>query len=194
MKIKTILNSAVALTIMGTSACGNKAAENKTEDATPQNSKAVVCYFSASGVTAKAAERLAEIIDAKVVEITPEKPYTQADLDWRDAESRSSKEKADRSIRPAIKAAQYNLADYEFVFLGFPNWWNTYPNIIASFIEGNDLKGKTIIPFMTSGGSGIENSVKELKESYPDLKFAPGLLMNDVSDEDIETWLKGLGI
>ncbi len=86
------------------------------------------------------------------------------------------------------------MSNYSVVFIGYPNWWNTHPTIINTFIEANDLQGKTVIPFMTSGGSNIINSEKELRESYPSLNFADGLLMNDVSDDEIKAWLKKIGI
>ncbi len=86
------------------------------------------------------------------------------------------------------------MSDYSVVFIGYPNWWNTHPTIINTFIESNNLQGKTIIPFMTSGGSDITNSEKELHEAYPELNIAKGLLMNGVSDEEIKEWLKGIGV
>ena len=177
------------LMVIGSTACSSKS--SKAEDSSQTDSKAIVCYFSATGTTATAAQRIADITESDIYEIVPEVPYSDADLDWRDSLSRSSVEmKNHTSVRTALKDSVSNLSEYSVVFLGYPNWWNTHPTIINTFIEANDLKGKTIIPFMTSGGSNITNSEKELHESYPSLNFAKGLLMNDVSDDDIKSWIK----
>lgn len=190
MKIKGIRKAMIvaltAVTCLG--ACSSKSDKNRGEESS--DSKSIVCYFSASGVTAKAAQRISDLTGFPVYEIVPEAIYTEADLDWRDSLSRSSIEMRDFSIRPALRDSVTDLSEYSVVFLGYPNWWNTHPTVINTFIESNDLKGKTIVPFMTSGGSNIINSEQKLREQYPDLKFAKGLLMNDVSDEDIEKWVK----
>lgn len=157
-------------------------------------SKAIVCYFSATGTTEKAAKRLSEITGAPLLNIEPQELYSDADLDWRDTLSRSYVEMHNRSFRPALKDSVSDLSDYSIVFIGYPNWWNTHPTIINTFIEANNLEGKTIVPFMTSGGSNIINSEKELRESYPSLNFAKGLLMNNVTDKDIANWLKEIGL
>lgn len=156
--------------------------------------KVLVCYFSATGTTEKAAKRIAEIINAPLHNIEPLTAYSDADLDWRDTLSRCYVEMHDFTIRPALKDSISDLSGYDVVFIGYPNWWNTHPTIINSFIEHNDLKGKRIVPFMTSGGSDIVNSEKELLETYPSLKFEKGLLMNSVSDDDIRAWLKNIGL
>ena len=129
--------------------------------------KALVAYFSASGVTAKLAERLAKAANADLFEIVPETPYTSADLDWRDANSRSSVEMNDRSCRPAIAGAVENMAQYDVVFVGFPVWWYREPSIIDTFVEAYDFSGKTIVPFATSGSSGIGDSGKNLQALAP---------------------------
>ena len=117
-------------------------------------SKALVAYFSASGVTAKLAKRLAEAVGADVAEIVPEKPYTSADLDWTNKKSRSSMEMNDRACRPAL-ASSPSPAGYDVVFVGFPVWWYREPSIIDTYMEAHDFSGKTVVPFATSGGSGI---------------------------------------
>ena len=99
-----------------------------------------------------------------------------------------------RDFRPALKDSVTDMSGYSVVFIGYPNWWNTHPTIINTFIEANNLQGKTIVPFMTSGGSNIINSENELHESYPSLNIAKGLLMNGVSDDEIKDWLKETGI
>ena len=152
--------------------------------------KALVTYFSASGVTRNAAKQVADIIGADLFEITPEQLYTDADLDWRDKQSRSTIEMNDKSSRPAIKDGGKvpNLAQYEVVYVGFPIWWYTAPTIINTFIEANDFTGKTIVPFATSGGSTIEKACKDLQATYPDYKFGEGRLLNSIDKADIEAW------
>ena len=118
-------------------------------------SKKLVAYFSASGVTAKVAERLSESIGADLHEITPKVRYTDADLDWRDKTSRSSIEMTNPASRPEIERIRDNMQDYDTIYLGFPIWWYIAPTIINTFLESYDLTGKTIVPFATSGGSGM---------------------------------------
>jgi len=158
------------------------------------DSKILVCYFSATGTTEKAAQRIAELTGGKLHNIEPAELYTDADLDWRDTLSRSYVEMHNRDFRPALKDSVTDMSGYSVVFIGYPNWWNTHPTIINTFIEANNLQGKTIVPFMTSGGSNIINSENELHESYPSLNIAKGLLMNGVSDDEIKDWLKETGI
>ena len=117
--------------------------------------KALVTYFSASGVTAKVAERLAAAIQAPVYEIRPEVPYTDADLDWRDRQSRSTVEMNDKNCRPALADLDAPVADADVVFVGYPVWWYREPSIIDSFLEAYDFSGKKIVPFATSGSSGM---------------------------------------
>lgn len=157
---------------------------------TPAQKKSLVTYFSASGVTRHAAQQLAEIIGADVYEIMPEVAYTDADLDWRNKESRSSVEMNDKTSRPAIKGNIENLAAYDTIYIGFPIWWNVAPTIINTFIEAHDFTGKTLVPFATSGSSTIDNSCKELRATYPDLKWKEGLLLNKIDKSIIEQWVK----
>lgn len=189
---RIILMGAALLT--GLCACSTKSEKTAVSPADDNNAKKmIVCYFSATGTTANAAERLAKIAGADIYEITPEAKYTDADLDWRDSLSRSYVEMHNRNQRPAIVTDSLPaMKDYDVVFIGYPNWWNTHPTVVNTFIEVNDLQGKTIVPFMTSGGSDITNSEKELKESYPTLTFSKGLLMNDVSDTEIKEWVDAL--
>ncbi len=154
--------------------------------------KAIVCYFSATGTTAAAAKRIAKIAGADIYEIAPAIRYTAQDLDWTDSLSRSYVEMHNRTIRPALKDSVTDLSGYSIVYIGYPNWWNTHPTIINTFIEANDLKGKIIVPFMTSGGSNIINSEKELREQYPALTFGRGMLMNGKTDSEIAQWIKGV--
>lgn len=184
MKRISLIVCAVAAIFL-TACAQQKQKENK-------EMKTLVAYFSATGVTKGAAEKLAEVTGGDLYEIQPEVPYTDADLDWQDKQSRSSVEMADLSSRPAIKGKVENLDDYDTVFIGFPVWWYTAPTIINTFIETNDLKGKTVIPFCTSGGSSIKKSAEDLKKAYPDLNWKEGKLLNRISKEELETWVKGL--
>lgn len=187
-KITSILMSLLAIAgIFASSACSNKKNNMSTED-----NKMIVCYFSATGTTAAQAKRIADMTGAGLYEIVPETAYTAADLDWTDSLSRSSVEMHNRAFRPALKDSVVNLADYDVVFIGYPNWWNTCPTIINTFIESAHLDGKTVVPFMTSGGSNITNSEKELAESYPGINWKKGLLMNGVSDDQIKDWISNI--
>ena len=171
----------------------NGATETTTVTEQPQNDntmKALVTYFSASGVTRNAAKQVADIIGADLFEITPEQLYTDADLDWRDKQSRSTIEMNDKSSRPAIKDGGKieNLNQYEVVYVGFPIWWYTAPTIINTFIEANDFTGKTIVPFATSGGSNIKKACEDLQAAYPNYKFGEGKLLNGIDKAEIEKW------
>ncbi|MBQ8165454.1 MAG: NAD(P)H-dependent oxidoreductase [Lachnospiraceae bacterium] len=150
-------------------------------------SKKLVAYFSASGVTAKVANALAEAVGATLHEIKPEIPYTAADLDWMNKQSRSSVEMSDKSSRPAIKDKLDDMADYDVIYLGFPIWWYVAPTIINTFLGSYDMSGKTIIIFATSGGSGFGKTVEALKCSCPDSDIKEGKIVKASSMmEDIQ--------
>lgn len=140
-------------------------------------SKKLVAYFSASGITKKAAEKLAKEQGADLFEIRPVQPYTDADLNWNNSQSRSSVEMKDSSSRVEIAARVPDMAGYDELFLGFPIWWGVAPHIINSFLEDYDLTGKTITPFATSGGSGYGRSNEELKPSAPGAVWNPGKMI-----------------
>lgn len=154
--------------------------------------KKLVAYFSASGVTAKAAERLAEAIGADLFEIKPEVPYTDADLNWQNKHSRSSVEMNDPASRPEIAEKLDNMSDYDTIFVGFPIWWYIAPTIINTFIESYDLSGRTLIPFATSGGSGMGKTVEKLKALYPTVNFKEGKIVNGMSAKALKEWANGL--
>ncbi|WP_163304610.1 flavodoxin [Dysgonomonas sp. 521] len=139
--------------------------------------KSLIAYFSCSGVTKRAANKLAADMDADLYEIVPEIPYSAADLNWNDRASRSSVEMRDPSSRPAIAGRLDNVEQYDTIYIGFPVWWYIAPTIINTFIESYDLSGKTLIPFATSGGSGIENCEKNLRKAYPQLGWKAGKLL-----------------
>lgn len=166
------------LMLMGMSACAQKKADNNSNTNDKTMKKTLVAYFSATGTTRAAAQRLAKEAGADLYEITPETAYTAADLDWRDKQSRSTKEMKDRSSRPAVKGRCENIADYDTVWIGFPIWWYTAPTIVNTFIEAHDLSGKVINVFATSGGSGVEGSYNDLKKAYPQYKWGESRLMN----------------
>ena len=128
----------------------------------------LVAYFSAGGVTADAAKKVAQAANADLYEIRPKVPYTQADLNWQDKQSRSSVEMNDRTFRPEIADKNAKANEYDVIFLGFPIWWYTAPTIINTFLESYDLSGKTIILFATSGSTGFDKAVADLKVSAAD--------------------------
>lgn len=158
-------------------------------------SKVLVAYFSASGVTAKLAKRLAEAVGADLHEIRPEVPYTDADLDWMNKKSRSSVEMNDKSFRPAVANKVENMEQYSVIFLAFPIWWYVAPTIVNTFMEQYDLSGKTIIPLATSGGSGMGNTNKELAVSCPGAELKDGKRFSaDASVEELKAWAEEFGI
>lgn len=154
-------------------------------------SKVLVAYFSASGVTAKLAERLASAIGADLHEIKPEKPYTSADLDWRDSNSRSSVEMKDKSFRPTIANSVENMDQYDTVFVAFPIWWYVAPTIINTFLEAYNLDGKKIIPLATSGSSGMGNTNKELAPSCKGAALEEGKrFAANAGEKELADWAK----
>lgn len=158
-------------------------------------SKILVAYFSASGVTAEVAKTLAKAADADIYEITPKVPYTKADLNWMDKKSRSSVEMKNKAFRPEIKGRCENMADYDVVFVGFPIWWYVAPTIINTFLESYDFSGKKIIPFATSGSSGLGNTVSELKPSAEGAEFLEGRMLNgNHSTDSLAQWVESLNI
>ena len=172
------------LTVFAALACS----QNKVKK-TMEKKKVLVMYFSATGTTRQVAKQIAKIADADICEIIPTKPYSSADLDWTNKQSRSSVEMNNLKARPAIKPFSVDMSKYDFVFLGYPIWWDLAPRAVNTFIETTNLAGKTVIPFATSGGSSIGNSVAVLKQSYPNIKWQSGKLLNRVSEKEIETWV-----
>ncbi len=183
---------AIAIAIALT-ACA-KSGEQSTQSSTNQTKemKTLVAYFSASGVTKGVAEQLAQTIGADLHEITPEQPYTAADLDWQNKQSRSSVEMADSTSRPAITAKLQNIEQYDTIYVGFPIWWYTAPTIINTFMESYDFSGKTLIPFATSGGSSITKACDDLKRTYPNVNWLPGRLLNNATADQLKQWTDSL--
>ncbi len=152
-------------------------------------SKKLVAYFSASGVTAKLAETLSEAIGADLYAIEPEVPYTKADLNWMNKNSRSSVEMKDPASRPAIAGKRDNIDDYDTIFVGFPIWWYVAPTIINTFLESYNFTGKTIIPFATSGGSGMGKTNEKLQPSCPGAKLLEGKVWKkNAKAADLSVW------
>lgn len=153
--------------------------------------KSLVAYFSASGATKKVAEKLNEVVKGDLFEILPEQPYTSEDLNWTNPKSRSSVEMENKSFRPAVKRKVENMEQYDVIYVGFPIWWYIAPTIINTFLEQYDLEGKTIIPFATSGMSGMGETNKYLRPSCKgaDLKNGNRFPAN-ISTAQLNSWVK----
>lgn len=169
-------------------ACASKKQNNNMEQ--DANKKTLVAYFSATGTTKTVAKMIATATRGELYQIKPQAEYSSADLDWTNKSSRCCRENDDPKSRPAIVKDKANLDAYDTIYLGFPNWWNGAPRIINTFIETYGLKGKTVYLFMTSGGSGIENSEKTLKKLYPEVNWKKGRLLNGSTQEDVNEWVK----
>lgn len=156
--------------------------------------KKLVAYFSAGGTTRKVAEMIVEAAEADLYEIVPKQSYSKADLNWMDKTSRSSVEMSVKKYRPEITDTNAQIDGYDEVILGFPIWWYVAPTIINTFLESYDFTGKKIVLFATSGGSGFGNTVKELIPSAPGANIAEGKILNHVSEQDVENWVKSLNL
>lgn len=159
-------------------------------------SKKLVAYFSAGGVTAAAAKSLAEAVGADIYEIRPATPYTKADLDWTDRDSRSRREMRDRTFRPPLADQRANIGAYDVVFLGFPIWCYVAPTLIHTFLEAYDFSCKTIVPFATSGGSSLGRTAAALRDSVSgNATVLEGRVLNGRLDRaELATWAERLGV
>ena len=158
-------------------------------------SKVLVAYFSTGGNTRRAAKALATAAGADLYEIKPVQPYSHADLNWMDKKSRSTIEMNDPSSRPEIVGPLPDVSGYDAILLGFPVWWYTCPAIIRTFLEGLDLHGKKLVPFATSGGSGLGDTAEHLKEYAPGAEVLPGRMMNGrINPDDLKAWVGNLGL
>ena len=154
---------------------------------------ALVAYFSATGTTAAAAKALADAAGAELYEIRPAVPYTGADLNWTDKNSRSSVEMKDGRSRPALADTDAPVAEHDVIFLGFPVWWYVAPTILNTFLESYDFTGKTIVLFATSGGSGLGRSAAGLQPSAPGAKIMDGRMLNGrLNASELKAWAEGL--
>ncbi|MBR1841633.1 MAG: NAD(P)H-dependent oxidoreductase [Alphaproteobacteria bacterium] len=161
----------------------------KAEEGNMTDKKVLVAYFSATGTTAGVADKLAKVTGGELFEIKPAQPYSEADLDWRNNQSRSSVEMADMNSRPKIASKVENMSQYNVVFIGFPIWWYREPSIIDTFMESYDFAGKTVIPFATSGSSGMGKSGENMQKLAPNAKVFEGKRFPaNVSEEVLKTW------
>ena len=155
----------------------------------------LVAYFSATGTTAKAAKALADALGGALYEIKPAVPYTSADLNWMDKNSRSSVEMKDPRSRPALRDTDAPVSGHDVIFLGFPVWWYVAPTILNTFLEAYDFTSKTIVLFATSGGSGLGKSAAGLRPSAPGARILDGRMLNGrLSEGELKAWAEGLGL
>ena len=157
--------------------------------------KILVAYFSATGTTEGVAEHIVNGLNADAYEIVPEEPYTDADLNYNDNNSRSTLEMNDPSARPAISGSVENMDQYDIVFIGYPIWWGDAPRIVSTFMESYDFSGKTIVPFCTSGGSGVGSSASNLEQLTSGATWVEGHRLNGSDSQDtVMEWVNGLGL
>lgn len=193
--------------VFGLTACGSEKADHTantqpdvketSQDAdkkeTGQGKDTLVVYFSATGTTKGVAEKIAAVTDADMYEIVPAEPYSSADLDWNDDDSRTTTEMNDKNARPEIGSGDVSLEGYSRVYIGYPIWWGDAPRIMSTFVEKYDFEGKTVIPFCTSGGSGIGKSGDNLKEQAGSGNWLAGdKLDSGISEDELKTWINGL--
>lgn len=167
----------------------NANAAKKTKQTKDQ--KVLVVYFSATGTTKSAAKKIKKATNGKLYQIKAANPYTDEDLGYDNDDCRANTEQKDGSVRPKIKGSVKNIEDYDVIFLGYPIWWNKEPMIIRTFLESHNLKGKKIVPFCTSGGSGISGSMKGIKASAKGAKVVKGKDLTDASSKSVKNWALG---
>ena len=207
--------------ILGLTACGNSASKTKqpstedtfveskadtesaetstnmenTDNQDAQEHKILVAYFSATGTTKGVAEHIANGLNADIYEIVPEEAYTDADLDYNDNNSRTTIEMNDPDARPAISGSVENMEQYDIIFVGYPIWWGEAPRIVSTFMESYDFSGKTIVPFCTSGGSGIGSSASNLERLTSGATWLDGRRLNGSDSQDtVMEWVNGLDL
>lgn len=168
---------------------------NESENPEEQGTKVLVAYFSATNTTQGIAEHIANGLNADIYEIVPEEPYTDADLDYNDNNSRTTIEMNDPDARPAISGSVEDMEQYDIVFIGYPIWWGEAPRIVSTFVESYDFSGKTIVPFCTSGGSGVGSSATNLEQLTDGADWLPGKRLNGSDSQDtVMEWVNGLGL
>lgn len=163
----------------------NAATKNKKD-----SPKILIVYFSGTGTTKSAAEKIKKATGGKLYSIKAKNPYTAKDLDYNNEECRANIEQQDETIRPEIKGKIKNIRSYDVIFLGYPIWWGKEPMVIRTFLETYNLKGKTVVPFCTSGGSGISGSIEDIKESAKGAKVVKGKDLTDLSYKSVKKWAK----
>lgn len=205
-QIKIIVALLMVLSMLAFAGCSktNDTAEEPAEPETAQAEEQVevtdesgkdtlVVYFSATGTTKGVAEKIASITGADIYEIKAAQEYTEADLDWNDSDSRTTHEQNDKSVRPEIGSDPVSLEGYSTIYIGFPIWWGEEPRIMDTFVESYDFDGKTMIPFCTSGGSGIGMSGKNLESNAGSGNWLDGERFGgSVSEEELQAWIDGL--
>jgi flavodoxin len=190
-QIFLVLGMAVVAVVLAF--CGTFA-ESERAAAEEGGSRILVAYFSPTGTTKRVAERVADGVGGTLYEIVPQEPYTAADLNYNNDSSRTTAEMTNPSSRPAIGSAPLTLDNYDVIFIGYPIWWNEAPHIISTFLESYDFSGKKVVPFCTSGGSGIANSVAKLKQIAPNAEWLSGSRFAGGSpNAEIGSWVSGLG-
>lgn len=168
---------------------------NPSDDDSSDTVKVLVAYFSATNTTEGVAQTIADSLGADLYEITPEQPYTAADLDYHDDKSRSTIEMNDPNSRPAISGSVENMEQYDIVFVGYPIWWGEAPRILSTFVESYSFSGKTIVPFCTSGGSGVGSSASNLERLTSGATWLSGTRLNGgASHSSVVEWINGLGL
>lgn len=194
-----LLSLLIALSLaacsQNTEQAGQPAADSGSAADGGEASKVLVAYFSATNTTEGVAEHIATGLNADLYEIVPETPYTDADLNYSDDNSRSTVEMNDQSARPAISGSVENMEQYDVVFIGYPIWWYDAPRIVSTFMESYDFSGKTIIPFCTSGGSGIGDSAANLEQLTSGARWLEGQRLNGgASQDEVMEWVNSLGL
>lgn len=170
-------------------------AETTPEPSTPKNEpKALVVYFSCTGNTKSVAEKIAQLTGADLYEIVPEIPYTAEDLNYNNDSCRANREMDDPSARPAIGSNAVEISVYDTVFIGYPIWWGTMPRIINTFLDTYDLSGKTVMPFCTSGSTGVSKSLSDIRAQEPAADVRDGLRASGSSDSRIDEWISRNGL
>ena len=189
-KIMSIITFVLMLTVF---TAGGNMVHAETADTPAAHSDILVAYFSATGTTKGVAERIASVTGGDLYEILPAEPYTEEDLNYNDSSSRTTIEQNDKSVRPEIGSEEISLEDYTTIYLGFPIWWGEEPRILDTFAEKYSFEGITVIPFCTSGGSGIGRSGSNMEALAGSGTWLEGERFNgNVSEEDLQSWIEGL--
>ena len=178
-----------------TNSAENSTDKENTDNQDVQDHKVLVAYFSATGTTKGVAEHIANGLNADIYEIVPEDPYTDADLNYNDNNSRTTIEMNDPNARPAISGSVENMEQYDIIFVGYPIWWGEAPRIVSTFMESYDFSGKTIVPFCTSGGSGIGSSASNLERLTSGATWLDGRRLNGSDSQDtVMEWVNSIDL
>ena len=201
----------IGIVVFGTAACRNNGSTESSDSTTAEKESgsaqenhpkadgdSLVVYFSATGNTKAVAETIADKQDADLQEMVPEEPYTEEELDYNDRSSRSTKEQNDENSRPKIAKEIANIENYDVIYVGYPIWWGDMPRILYTFFDAYDFSGKTIVPFCTSGGSGLSGTTDDIKELEPDAEVLEGLEVDGSSaanaDDEVDEWISSIGL